>query len=475
MPTLHSRRNFIKKSAAAGLVGSSAMLQTFGARSAEAAESGGYKALVCINLKGGMDHADTLIPYDSASYRQLVNSRQELMQSHKYNDSNSSRNRNNLLKLNVRNSAALGGREYGLPRELSELHTLFNSQDASIIANVGPLLAKTNRQNMARVALPSRLFSHNDQQSTWQTLSTEGARFGWGGGFVSQYNRINPTAQLMFSTLSATSLDPFVAASNVRTFRLPAGGKSIGLDIIEKGGYLGNNNRYDVARRMLKEFLEMANNDEANLLRRDVDSALQRGIQNQETYSGFQSLGSGINSVFPPTQLAQQLASVAEAISLREVISAPRQVFYVTLGGFDTHSSQSTDLPQKHKEISMALSAFKNAMVEMGAWNDVAVFSMSDFGRTLTDNGNGTDHGWGAHQFILGGQVKGGRIFGEVPEADPNTNQYTSNRARMIPTFSVEQYAAGLGRWFGLPDDSLFRQFGNLRSFSSEVTDLFNT
>lgn len=474
MTTIRDRRKFLKQSAALGLVGSTGMLHTFGAGSALAAESGGYKALVCINLKGGMDHADTVIPFDRASYNQLVDTRPELLGTYDFNSADSSRNRDNLLKLNIRNPASQGGREFGLPRELAEVQQMFNDQDASIVANVGPLIVPTTRENMERVALPKRLFSHNDQQSTWQTLSTEGARFGWGAGFVSQYNRLNPTAQLMFSAMSASSLDPYVAATNVRPFRLPTGGSSIGLDIIEKRRLLGNNNRFNAARSLINDFLEMSNSNEINLQRRDVESAMRRGIQNQKTYAGYQASASGTGTVFPATGLAQQLAAVAEAISLRDAIAAPRQVFYVTLGGFDTHSGQANDLPANHQQISMALAAFKNAMVQLGCWNDVAVFSMSDFGRTLTDNGNGTDHGWGAHQFILGGQVKGGQIFGEIPEADPKGSQYTENRARMIPTYSVEQYAAGLGRWFGLPDDTLSNQFGNLRNFDFQVTDLFN-
>lgn len=475
MSNLRNRRNFIKKSAAIGLVGSTAMLQTFGARSAEAADAGGYKALVCVNLKGGMDHADTLIPMDDANFQKLVDVRPGLMQSHNYNDSTSSRNKDNLLGLQVRGSSNLGGREFGLPQEMAELQGMFNEGDAAIVANVGPLIQETNRENMVRVPLPTRLFSHNDQQSTWQTLSTEGARFGWGGAFLNKYNQTNPTAQLMFSAMSASSLDPFLSWSNVRQFRLPSGGKSLGLDIIEKEKYLGNNNRFDVARRMLNDFLAMPNSNENNLLRRDVDSAMERGIENQEIYSGYQSFAPGVNTVFPPSGLAQQLASVAEAISLRDVISAPRQVFYVTLGGFDTHSGQSADLPLNHQQISMALSAFKKAMVELGVWNDVAVFTMSDFGRTLSDNGDGTDHGWGSHQFILGGQVKGGQIFGDVPDPDPRGNQYTEKRARMIPTTSVEQYASGLGRWFGIQDGSLFSQFPNLTNFGPELPDFFNT
>lgn len=474
MSNSRNRRNFVKKSAALGLVGSSAMLQTFGARSAEAAEAGGYKALVCINLKGGMDHADTLIPMDATNYGRLVDVRPDLLQSYDFNDSSSSRNIDNLLELEDTSNNS-DGRQFGLPPEMSELRGLFNDGDAAIVANVGPLIQQTDRDNMQRVALPTRLFSHNDQQSTWQTLSTEGARFGWGGSFLSQYNQMNPTAQLMFSSMSASSLDPFLSWSNVRPFRLPLGGSSRGLDINERRRLLGSNSRFDVTRSMLKDFLAMSNSNENNLLKRDVDSAMQRGIENQEAYAGFASFGAGVNTVFPPTDLAQQLASVAESISLRDVISAPRQVFYVTLGGFDTHSGQATDLPANHQQLSMALSAFKNAMVEFGVWDNVAVFTMSDFGRTLSANGNGTDHGWGSHQFLLGGQVNGAKIFGDVPDPDPKGNQYTENRARMIPTTSVEQYAAGLGSWFGLPDSSLLSQFPILENFGSEVPEYFNT
>ena len=152
-------------------------------------------------------------------------------------------------------------------------------------------------------------------------------------------------------------------------------------------------------------------------------------------------------------------------MSLRGALSVNRQVFYAAQGGYDTHDSQAQALPGRHQELNDAVSAFRAAMVELGTWNDVLVFTMSDFGRSMVGNGDGSDHGWGGHHFVMGGSVRGGQIYGDVPDVDTGHPQYTRKRGRLIPTTSVEQHAATLGRWFGLDDGELATIFPNLNRF----------
>ncbi|MGB3456585.1 MAG: DUF1501 domain-containing protein, partial [Litorimonas sp.] len=156
--------------------------------------------------------------------------------------------------------------------------------------------------------------------------------------------------------------------------------------------------------------------------------------------------------------------------SLRGTIGNSRQLFYADTGGFDTHNNQPGVMSRLLGDIAQSVAAFRDALISLGAWNDVTVFTMSDFGRTLTDNGDGTDHGWGSHQFVFGGAVRGGRVYGELPELDPASERFTRSRARLIPSVSVDQYAATLGRWFGLDRTELGRVLPNLDRF--DTTDL---
>jgi uncharacterized protein (DUF1501 family) len=174
-----------------------------------------------------------------------------------------------------------------------------------------------------------------------------------------------------------------------------------------------------------------------------------------------------LTTVFPDTNLGRQLATVAKNIQIRGTIGNTRQIFYTDVGGFDSHDNQPTSMPGRLSEVFDAIAAFRNAMVELGVWDDVALFTMSDFGRTLTDNGDGTDHGWGSHQFVFGGQVQGGNIYGDMPEMDPASDRFTASRARLIPSVSVDQYAATLGAWFGLDNGEVDSVFPNLNRFNS--------
>jgi len=470
------RRNFLKYASIYGMVGASSLVQGLGAKSAVAANAGGYKALVCVNLKGGMDHADTVVPINNEEYNQLVGVREELLLSYDYTNPLSSRHVDNLLRLGQNGKTWFGGRSFGLPVELKEIHSLFNDGDAAIVANVGPLLEPIDRNSMdAGGKVPARLFSHNDQQSTWQTLSTEGARYGWGGGFVDAANAQDPTGNALFSAMSASELDVFLAGSSTTPFRLPTGNSSQELDVISKRWLLGSNQRFDTARKLLREHLLTTNQKHRSLMQRDIANATQRGVKNRAEYKSYLDMASPLAIDFPASKLGDQLSAVAKTISLRNVMGIPRQVFYVTLKGFDTHDSQSIDLPENHRILSMALDAFKHEMMEQNVWNDVAVFTMSDFGRTLSANGDGTDHGWGSHHFVMGGGVNGGEIHGEIPLPATSSKRFTKRRARMIPTLSIEQYGYHLGRWFGLDDDALYSLFPNLNRFDSAALNLFHS
>lgn len=458
--TNYNRRLFLQASAA-GFLGATTALSGLSHRKAFAADTSGYKALVGVFLKGGADMFDALLPRDQASYDDFTTLRPGIV--NRYADG--SRSRDNLLPLDA---LGFGGRQFGLVTELSPFKTMFDAGEAAVVGSVGPLLTPTSRTGMdsGTDALPKRLFSHNDQQSTWMAFDTEGVRKGWGGSFMDEMIQSGGVGDENFSLITAGSIDVFLAAERARQFKAPADPSNLGIDMSTRT-FRTSGSHGQAARDLMDTFLRNSTHGTDNIFARDTVGGQARGIQNMKDYrDAFNSVG-GVASTFPNTRLGNQLRAVANAINLRGVIGNNRQIFYTDTGGFDSHNNQPSTMPGRLTEVAQAIGAFRAAMISMGVWDQVTLFTMSDFGRTLTDNGDGTDHGWGSHQFVFGGQVQGGRIFGELPELDPDSERFTQSRARLIPSVSVDQYAATLGAWFGLDSGEIDKVLPNLDRFSS--------
>lgn len=465
-----NRRIFLHGMAAtSGLAGISSLFPT----SARAADTSGYKALVCIFLKGGMDHADTVLPFEQTEYDQLRDTRAGLFAAH--DAAGNGRRRDDLLVLQAANSGQLNNRRFGLPTQLAPLHDLFVDGDLAIVGNVGPLAAPTNRLDFEsrRVELPKRLFSHNDQQSTWMSLAAEGERFGWGGRFVDAATANIDGPASAYSAITVGGNDVFLSGQSAQAFQAPTG--TVGkLRIFENLEFLGPTDRGDAARLRLRDAVTRGNYAEAEILERDLGRMITEGIANNDAFADASNAASeNVSTVFPDTGLGAQLAAIARTISIQDALGVSRQVFFAALGGFDTHASQSSRLPALHTELADAMAAFRLALGELGQWSNVTTFTASDFGRTLNISGNGTDHGWGGHHFVAGGAVRGQRIFGSMPAPDTDGDAFTESRARMIPTVAVEQYGASLGRWFGLNNTEINNVFPNLSRFTSAEPQLF--
>ena len=459
------RRRFLTATGAVSLLGSLGMSSNF-AGNASAADVSGYKALVCIFLKGGMDHADTILPYDQTSYDALANLRQGLFSAYDVGSGSSSRDRENLLELSPTNDADFGGRKFALPQELSPIKDLFDAGNAAIIGNVGPLIEPTTRSTMNAhsVDIPKRLFSHNDQQSTWMSNSTEGAQIGWGGRFVDLTSATGGAGSSRFAAISMAGLDVFLSGENVRQFSAPVGSGS-NFHYVTKRWFLGSGYNSDAGRQLLKEHFASQDIASDNLYMRDHMNYNNRAVENLDTYLPAIENAPAIQANIPDTKLGNQLRTVAQAISVNQALNSNRQIYYVAMGGFDTHSDQSNDIPNLHRTLADAISGFYAALTEIGMENNVTTFTASDFGRTLTDNGDGTDHGWGGHHFVIGNAVEGRRIYGTIPEPDLSLEEYTESRGRLIPSVSVDQYAATLGSWFGLSSEELNSALPNLANF----------
>ena len=435
----YNRRQFITRSTL-GFVGASLGLSVLSSRTAHAANTGGYKALVGIMLKGGMDNNDTILPVDAPSYDDLQAMRPGIFEDYQFETAESSRNRENILALNPKTAERFLGRKFGLPRELSNIHGLFESGDAAIVGNVGPLLESANQADFeaGRVELPKRIFSHNDQQSTWMALGTEGTRLGWGGQFADAVLASDPSANPLYASITATSPDVFLAGEQVRAFRVPGIGREISLDTDRIRSFLGRGDDRDAAREKLRSYLRRSELSHENAFRNDVARFAGRGVDSALDFSQRLAGATPLTTIFPDTNIGRQLGGVAQTMSLRTELGVNRQVFYTATGGYDTHDRQATDLPNLHRELDEAVAAFHSAMIELGLWDNMLLFTMSDFGRSLVENGDGCDHGWGGHHFVMGGFVRGQEIYGDIPDIDPGHPQYTQSRARLIPTTSVE-------------------------------------
>ncbi|MEL6788943.1 MAG: DUF1501 domain-containing protein [Pseudomonadota bacterium] len=445
----------------------------FSVQTAQAADTSGYKALICLFFLGGMDHADTLIPLDNPSYSALAALRPGLFNAYGVGSGSSSRDRENLLALSPDNASTLSGRRFGLPENMRPIRQMFNDGDLAFVGSVGPLITPTTREDFEakRVPLPPQLFSHNDQQSVWQTFGPEGTTLGWGGRFVDAMLRADPGIDPRFAAITTASNAPFLSGETAPAFTISPRGRN-GLDITSRTFFLGNDPGLDQVRARLADYYGRLQWDNRNLFQADYGRLQGEGVQSGAFFSTAYDETEELPA-FPASRLGGQLQAIARTISINGSLRAQRQVFFVGIGGFDTHSAQASSLPALQGEIADALFAFRSAMIDQGMWNDVTVFSASDFGRTLIDNGDGTDHAWASHHFVAGGAVRGRSIYGTMPSLDIQGEDYTEDSGRLIPAHAVDQYAATLGRWFGLGETDLDASLPHLGNFAERDLGFF--
>ncbi len=465
-----TRREILKTASLLSAYGAAPFAMNLLPFNALAASTNGYKALVCVFLFGGMDNHDTVLPFDDVSYNQFTTLRRTLMNEYNGLQGGSSRTQARLLALNPANAAAFGGRQFALPEALAPIQQLFAAGQAAIVGNVGPLIIPINRAQWrsggARV--PSRLFSHNDQQSTWMAAAPEGARFGWGGRLADMAIASSANANASFTAISAAGSTVYLSGEVANGFSVGANGPAQ-IRAINGSSLYGSS----ALPGQISNLVQDAPNARTNLFERDVAGIHRRSIALNRDLQVALASQPPFTTVFPTSGLAQQMQTVARMIAARSVLGVSRQIFFVSTGGYDTHSSQAPTLTGLHTTLAGAIRAFYDATVELGVQNDVTAFTASDFGRTLAVNGDGSDHGWGAHHFVVGGAVNGNRIVGDIPPPVVNHDQ-DSGSGRLIPTTSVEQFAASLAAWFGLTAGEIQEALPNLGSFSGPI-DLFNT
>jgi len=404
-----------------------------------------YRALVCIFLAGGCDGHNLLVPQSAAAYAAYKQIRGGLA----LPDQSAG-----LLPITTTD-----GVPYALNSGLQAIHPLWAQRKLAAIANVGPLLAPTMRAQILNgtATLPANLFSHSDQMQLAHAGNASGGGTGWGGRAADAVIARNGTPRFP-AAVSMSGGALFTSGAQVPSASLIPG---FNLDVSGMSTWPAS---ASAARsQALNEILALDGGvkliQAANQVRRD---ALSLGAL-------LRSGGAGtVNTVFPGTDLGRQLQQVARVIALRGSVGVKRQVFFVQLGGFDTHSSQSWQHWDLLRQLGEAMSAFYNATTELGVASLVTSFTQSEFGRSLQPSGSGTDHGWGNHHLILGGAVKGGQVYGRFPYPALGGADDSGSRGALIPSTSLEQFGATLARWFGVDAAGLNTAFPALGAFAPQ-------
>lgn len=339
---------------------------------------------------------------------------------------------------------------------MSEIQQLYNTGDLSFVANIGPLAEPTSRAqyDAGSVALPLGLFSHSDQISVWQTAAA-GARVatGFGGRVADLLEAGNNNGPV--------SMNISVAGTNL--FQTGVGAAGYAVDAQEGvralAGY--GENETDLFTTAVDSVLNATYDDP---FRATYAGELRRAIDSGAELNAALSAAPELISTFSPDGLSQALGRIAQIISVREQLGVSRQTFFVSVGGWDHHDEVLNNQARMLPGISRGLAEFHAALSEMSLLDSVTTFTISDFGRTLTSNGRGSDHGWGGNNLVMGGSVNGGQIFGQYPEMALGT-ELDLGRGRFLPTTSTDEFYADLTLWFGVAPDALGLVLPNVSRF----------
>jgi uncharacterized protein (DUF1501 family) len=450
-----TRREFIRNACCrAAALGAISSLSRFGLMSALAQPPGDFRALVCIFLFGGNDANNLLVPLDATGYGNYLTIRKSLANGGLALDQGS------LLPITSK-SQQVGTTSFGLHPGVPELQSLFGSNQLAFLANVGTLVSPTSRaQYLAKSQpVPSNLFSHADQQQQMQTSEPDGfGTSGWAGRMADKIQSAFNTGSMFPPITSVAGTAIFCTGVQTQPYAIIPG---------TTPGLTGFDNSAPSTAR-LQALQQLLTFDTGVSLIQSASSITTNSLAESKTLSAALASAGTLVTAFPNTSIGAQLQQIAKILQVRNSLSINRQVFFCSLGGFDTHSNQISVQQNLFTQLSPAMNAFNLAMGELGLGQQVITFTLSDFSRTFQPaSGGGTDHGWGSVQMIMGGPVKGGDIYGKLPTFALGGPDDAGGNGRWIPTTAIDQYGATLASWFGVQSADLVSVFPNFANFPS--------
>jgi uncharacterized protein (DUF1501 family) len=446
-----SRREFLRIALTLGGVGFLGHLSRFGLINglAQATAAGDYKALVCVFLYGGSDSNNMVVPLESLQYSAYADIRENLA----------------LPAASLVGIRTASGGDFGLHPQLQDLQPIFAAGNLALVANVGSLVAPLSRQDYLsnRAPVPSNLFSHADQQMQWQT-SMPGANSttGWAGRVADQIDLMKTNYPSTFPTFVSVSGNAILGAGERTRPGSVIPSAPLGLK-----GFDGS----AASQARLEALQELLALDSGATLVQQASLTMRNGLSDSAKLAKALASAPSLPYTFPTTSIGAQLEEVARLIQVSGDMGMKRQIFFCSLGGFDTHTNQLSAQSQLFGQLAPALAAFHQTMQVLPQGARVTTFTESDFSRTLRPNTNGgTDHAWGSHHLVMGGSVKGGDLYGTFPVLDLSGPDDAGSEGRWIPTTSIDQYGATLAAWFGVQPDQLQVVFPNINNFSPRLT-----
>ena len=449
-----SRRNFLGTASCAA-IGSTTLLTSLlnlgvanslaGMSRPALSPSGDYKALVCILLAGGNDSFNMLVPRNGSHYTEYATTR-----------SNLALPQGDLLPLNFTDA---NGKQFGLHPAMPEVQTLFNNGKLAFISNIGTLVAPTTKTQYlnASVPLPVGLLSHADQIQQWQTsIPQTRSSKGWGGRMADILQAGNSNQNISMNiSLSGTNIFQVGSNSTEYAIRASAGG-SVGIKVLEGTSALDG-----VLKSGAESLLSQQYQD---IFKSTFTNKIEESQANHEEFSAAIAQAPALTTSFSNNNVSANMELIAKTIAVRDILNVSRQTFFINFGGWDHHDEVLNNQVAMLSVVSKALSEFQAAMEELGLADCVTTFTISDFGRTLTSNGNGSDHAWGGNVMAMGDSVKGGQVFGQYPSLALGSNEDVGG-AILLPSISTDEYFAELSKWFGVQSGDLSYVLPNIGNF----------
>ena len=444
-----SRRRFISHSCGLGVAAATAgtSVISLGFARQAAANASDYRALVCVLLAGGNDSYNMIVPTDTEQYNEYAALRTDLALP-----------REVLLPL----TEDVEGREFGVHPGMPDVYDLYERGEIAILNNVGTLLEPVDVEairNGARV--PLGLYSHSDQIRQWQTSisDTRNKPGGWAGRIADL--ELPNLANGLAMNISLSGSNPFQSGSYTAPYSISPFGNGVqGLFNYSRDP----NNGYGYWRKSTID--RILGVEHENVFRQEYSRQFRGALAAEELFLGALVQAPELQTTFTDHYFSQAMRQIARVISVRDTLEANRQTFFITVGGWDHHDGvvekQAAMLPW----INDGLKSFRDALKELGVWSSVTTFTISDFARTMTSNGKGSDHGWGGNQLVMGGDVHGGTMYGEYPTLSQNSPLDTG-RGVYVPTTAVEQYFSELALWFGVARSDLAYVLPNVETFYS--------